>query len=272
MKRCSRCGLSKERRDFYRNAGWKDGLHPYCKSCLLAYQADHWRRFGVRKTSRRWASTLGVVDDYFAEIDTPTKAYLLGLLAADGCVLNRPNWNQIYLELATKDRCLLELLRREVAPEVPIRTRWDRGGRSCVLAFSSARLKQDLCAHGVVPQKTYSLRWPEALPEWLEWSYVLGYFDGDGWFSVDPRGRVNYPHWRVLGTREFLFSMRERVAWRTGVLCRAPRARTDGTVSFLLQVAGQNARTLDRWMHQDPHLGLTRKRLDLLENQASLMV
>ncbi len=262
MKRCPRCGVAKPPADFYRNKGWKDGYHPYCKVCLLAYQAERWRTFGVRKTARRWASTGDIRHDYFARIDTPTKAYLLGLLAADGTVSSRAEWNHIGLEVQMRDRALIELVNHEIAPDVQARAR-DRNGKSyCIITFSSARLKQDLCRHGVVPRKTQFLTWPQDLPIGLEWAYVLGYFDGDGSFTLDPRGERTYPHWCVLGTVGFLTSVKLAVFRHTGIQCREPLPRIG---CYLLAKSGAGARVIDAWMHQHPNLGLDRKRLSLME-------
>lgn len=262
MKRCSRCGESKPTADFYRNRGWKDGLHPYCKVCLLAYQADRWRRFGIRKTARRWASTGELRHDYFAKIDTPTKAYLLGLLAADGCVSGHPGWNRVYLEVSVRDRALVELVQTEIASSVQIRERTRDGRTNSIIAFSSMHLKADLVRHGVVPLKTYLLTWPNDLPSRLEWAFVLGYFDGDGWFSLDPRGSRLYPHWRLLGTFDFLVSVSLSVQRHLGIACRSPLEKTG---CFLLAKSGPAARLIDAWMHQNPVLGLDRKRLSLME-------
>lgn len=78
LKKCARCQRLKPRTEFYRNLGWRDGLHPYCKPCLLAYQRVSYQR-KPRLTARRWATTLGVNETFFTEIDDDVKAYLLGL-------------------------------------------------------------------------------------------------------------------------------------------------------------------------------------------------
>jgi len=49
-------------------------------------------------------------ENYFATIDTEDKAYFLGLLASDGCVINNTTTHrfQVTLKLHTKDSHILE--------------------------------------------------------------------------------------------------------------------------------------------------------------------
>ena len=51
-------------------------------------------------SSWRWAGVNSLVPDYFKVIDAPVKAYLLGLLMADGCISER---SQLSLALSAKD-------------------------------------------------------------------------------------------------------------------------------------------------------------------------
>jgi len=74
-RRCARCGGVKPRSVFYVNRGWRDGLHPYCKTCLNEYQ--RYRRLRIRDRTdprrRRWTKW-SIKHDYFREIDQPLAA------------------------------------------------------------------------------------------------------------------------------------------------------------------------------------------------------
>jgi hypothetical protein len=86
----ARCGAFRPRSGYYRNAGWKDGLHPYCKACLLAYQREsRFEKLDRPNPDRQQWSRRHIHHDYFSEIDRAEKANHLGLLAADGNVLER---------------------------------------------------------------------------------------------------------------------------------------------------------------------------------------
>jgi hypothetical protein len=62
----------------------------------------------------------GVNRRYFQSIDTPTKAYLLGLLAADGAIDNKKGQYRVTLMLQFRDKLLIDRFRDEIAPNIPI--------------------------------------------------------------------------------------------------------------------------------------------------------
>lgn len=48
MKKCSRCQEIKPETEYYKNPARPDGLHNYCKACLVAYQK------GRRKVNKEY--------------------------------------------------------------------------------------------------------------------------------------------------------------------------------------------------------------------------
>ncbi len=204
--------------------------------------------------------SIGLREDYFSRIDTATKAYIVGLIAADGNVISDPRRNRLSLELSEKNRELLELVRREVCPRATIRARERASGRFVVLSVSSRRIRHDLAVLGIGPRKSLVLDWPAALAPDLEWAFLLGYFDGDGWVTSWVVGTTIY--WRVglLGTRAFLCGARDAILRHTGVTCSMPQPREN---IWRLTKSGKAALKVDAWLHQDPNLGLVRKRPSL---------
>lgn len=57
-------------------------------------------------------------ENYFDVIDTPNKAYILGLLYADGC--NYPPQHRVKLELQEKDKDILEQINQEITSNKPL--------------------------------------------------------------------------------------------------------------------------------------------------------
>ncbi|HEY2373363.1 MAG TPA: hypothetical protein VGH82_12630 [Gaiellaceae bacterium] len=212
-KRCARCGEVKPRAEFYANRQWRDGLHPYCKPCLLTYQRD--RRFAKLDAAdpnrRRWSRRF-VRHNYLDEIDRPVKAYLLGLLAADGNVLVKPP--RVTLELNAKDEELTRLFRDEVAPTVRIRHRPPRenAAEQSVIAVTSPGLVSGLAQWGIVPRKTWSYAWPTNLPNEMWRPYLLGHFDGDGFTTLSRCGART-------STRDGAFSGHGRSSSRYATTC-----------------------------------------------------
>ena len=262
MKTCARCKESKPSKEFYVNRCWADGRHPYCKQCLLAYQAERRRSRLDREdpARRRWSRTF-VRHDYFARIDRPQQAYVAGLLAADGNVLERQK--RISLELSIRDLELVEQVRDEFAPGFPVRRRVRRTGRtSAVLAITSAELCADLAALGISPRKSLILRWPQHLKGDLARAFLLGYFDGDGFVTWSRTGRHAYPRWGLYGTKSFLTSAMQLVSDELGISPRRVRPKP-ATRICVLAISGADAFAVDRWLHSDDGLGLDRKRPSL---------
>jgi hypothetical protein len=128
--------------------------------------------FGIN-TKRRNRYTLN--ENYFDNIDTPIKAYLLGLMAADGCVTYTN-----YIVLESVDRELVELFAREVEYSGEI-CQIDRSPHQphFRINFSSQRLARSLHQWQIITDRMASDSYQFPSAAYLN-SYVLGYFDGDG--------------------------------------------------------------------------------------------
>ena len=129
--------------------------------------------------------------NFFTEICTSIQAYLLGFIAADGCV-NEVR-HALIIQLSDKDASLLELF-KIISPDAKISHREgsvNSNGRngavitdhgSTRLVIHSKMLYESLVAAGIEPRKTYKqLQIPKQIPEHLKRFFILGYFDGDGY-------------------------------------------------------------------------------------------
>jgi hypothetical protein len=204
----------------------------------------------------RTLATQAIIHDYFSMLDTPLKAYVLGLLAADGSVSS--DEPRIRLALHTKDIGLVEMVRTELAPHTPLRQRGD----AIYLGMSSPQIVADLASYGVVPRKSYCLAWPGHLPTSLQHAFLLGYFDGDGSVSMTRRRATGNtsPTWTLYGLQAFLSSVSEVIELHTGVRVSGPTPDRRKATLHRIYACGQNARRIDGWLHKDG-LGLARKRI-----------
>lgn len=195
---------------------------------------------------------------YFRQIDSPMKAYVLGLLAADGWIDDE---GRIGIELNEKDQCLVELVRDQLCPSGRVRhyhRTSDVGHRrDRVMArfqVGCVEMARDLAALSIVPRKTWIMKWPEAMPCEFDNSFVCGYTDGDGHVHSVPNR-----HWYICGAvPEFLATMAQHIEAATGIAPRGPLSRRPGL--WLIEKSGEPVRALDAWMHRDVP-GLARKRL-----------
>lgn len=121
------------------------------------------------------------IDENFFETQNSNMAYILGILASDGCISKADN--QIYIELQRKDRELLEKINDILQNERPVKDYESSRGYECSkIYFYSAKIKKSLKKFHIIPNKTYSDEF--AFPELLDIKYypdfIRGMFDGDG--------------------------------------------------------------------------------------------
>lgn len=203
----------------------------------------------LRLLSGKTLINKSAVGDYFRQIDTTEKAYILGLLAADGCVSDA---SRITLGLQQKDEQLLRFVHARLAPKHSIHTS-TAGFLS--FSFTSRIMADDLSRWGVVPRKSRVLEWPAELGE-MQRPFLLGYFDGDGSAHVQ---RGLYPRWSVCsGSRPMLVGLRGYVRAATGIELGKIGHRPNASL-YEVGTSGAKACGVDEWLHSDG-LGLDRKR------------
>lgn len=151
-----------------------------------------------RKNNCTFQDLLGVYsrkimvnDHYFNEINSHNKAYLLGLLYADGFLCRwRHNYvaktgrnagkitESKYVGITLKDGELVEAIKKELGVTSKL-VNWKETKRLC---FVSPIMFDDLVKLGCVEKKTFLLKFPteEQVPKEFIYSFVLGYLDGDG--------------------------------------------------------------------------------------------
>lgn len=123
------------------------------------------------------------VNDHYFDINMQTHntAYILGILASDGCVAS--NQNQIYIELKREDRNLLEQINKELCNERPIKDYHNncKNYDNSKLYFFSQQIKQDLSLYNIIPNKTaYNNDFLQNICPAYYIDYIRGHFDGDG--------------------------------------------------------------------------------------------
>lgn len=148
-----------------------------------------------------------LIHDYFSCIDSFEKAYLLGILFADGSVSNTSN----RISLVSNDIDLLEFFRSEIKCSRGIRK--NRLHKNAfIFDFSSIVMKNDLIKYGCVPSKALILEYPDfgnLIDEKFEMAFILGYFDGDGslWISQNK----NCAQFKIASSTKFCNALEKRL-------------------------------------------------------------
>lgn len=159
-------------------------------------------------------------ESFFKTVDNEQKAYILGLIYADGYVGNE-HFNNIVIGL--KDREIVEEIARIIEFDGEIR-KSKKGGfenskESYVLSFSSKEMAMDLRKLGLYPNKSLTITDLPEIDNNLFRHFIRGYFDGDGsivlskhtsYHKVDGKiKKYEYPSYcfSVLSTEIFLINM-----------------------------------------------------------------
>lgn len=121
-------------------------------------------------------------EDFFSNIDSSEKAWLLGFLYTDGSVRQKKNNYQIRLMIQIKDEPIIDRIISLL--NIKNGKRYDlRKNKECVgFEFSSKQIFNDLGNYGIIPNKTFTNQhlFIEKIPEQFKRDYVRGLFDGDG--------------------------------------------------------------------------------------------
>lgn len=150
--------------------------------------------------------------NYFELIDNEWKAYWLGFMYADGWVGS--NGNSVGIALQRKDEYHIDRLRQSLQCDNPIYQYESKGlnkteGRVFLqssLTVNNQKLNSDLQKHGCVNKKSLVLK-PPVIKSDLVRHFVRGYFDGDGWVSMNEK-RMSFEV-GFIGTYEMMEYIRD---------------------------------------------------------------
>lgn len=202
-------------------------------------------------------------EHYFDEIDTPNKAYIFGFLYADGS--NNRNKSTVSMSLEEGDFDILEKIRKEIGSEKELEfldysNKNDFGytykNQYRLLLFSS-RICDSLAKHGLVPNKSLILEFPEIRQDLLP-HFIRGMFDGDG--SVYRGKKCTKFTLTITSTYSFCNKLKEIVCNTIDINCHIYDASNHNGVTKVFTVSGgkQVKKFLD-WIYCDADLFLQRK-------------
>lgn len=137
---------------------------------------------------------LTINTQYFKEINSYNKAYLLGFIAADGAIVQNKNTNTktLTITIHAKDVAILELLKSELNSSLNIKTidykskslqsyKLDVNHRR--FSTSKREIIKDLENYGLTSNKSLTMsNLIVNIPKAFRKAFIIGYFDGDGCF------------------------------------------------------------------------------------------
>lgn len=162
---------------------------------------------------------------YFDTIDSVSKAYIVGFIAADGCLVSSNHKKGSYtLTITVKDSDVdvLSFIKSELFCDNPIvdivrPSGYDKNKTIHHKRFTitDANISKALLKLGISPRKSLTMaNVIENIPHEYRDAFIIGYFDGDGSISIynkiikKPNRPKAYPSYSLFvsfrGTKEFL--------------------------------------------------------------------
>lgn len=212
------------------------------------------KRNGVRKYTLN--------EHYFDQIDTQNKAYILGLLYADGN--NNIEKSTVRLQLQEGDKDILEKISVEVGTNRPLRyvdcsNRIYGNNYVSKNMFSFDVYSKHMCKaldyHGMKENKSLILEYPNFLSDDLHRHFIRGYFDGDGSISFGRNSLLT-----ITSTESFCNDCINIIRNNVAVGGNIYDASCHNGITKLISICGriQCKHVLD-WLYYDAELYLQRK-------------
>ena len=194
-------------------------------------------------------------ENYFDNIDTPNKAYILGLLYSDGC--NYPPQHRVKLELQERDKSILDKINVEIKSDKPLafvnlnnkNSNWQNTYR---LDITNKHISDKLVELGMVQNKSLILEFPI----WLDYSmyahFLRGYMDGDGHIEWNSSKFIT-----IVGTNQFCNHIKEFCKNTLDIDCS------------ICNTANKSSNTKLLYIHKKSNV---KKFLDFVYNDAELYI
>ena len=199
--------------------------------------------------------------NYFDNINSPNKAYILGLIYADGC--NHREHNSLTISLQEEDKDLLERVKDELEYEGnlrlnPLREKNENYKNQYILCINDEYISEQLEKLGVVNSKSLVLKFPTFLNETLYSHFLRGYFDGDGCIYYDQTRNKNQVH--ITGTYEFCLMVSNILNMLD---CKHniyhPKQSGENNTYVLRTCGNKSSYILLSWMYKDADIKMNRK-------------
>lgn len=102
-----------------------------------------------------------VISNYFSDIKTIEQAYILGFIAADGCIRN--DGSGLVIGIHNKDKELLNWIISEICPDYQIKYNESKATNKQmeIFAISDKQINLDLQKYNMAHRKTFNLQWPD---------------------------------------------------------------------------------------------------------------
>jgi hypothetical protein len=170
-------------------------------------------------------------NNFFTNIDSEIKSYLLGYIIADGCISIEPKKrnNIIYsyskrlsIGVSIDDEEIIKLLQFYISPKSKIKKFHNAKGalnrkESLSIRFSSSQIVDDLIKMNIKPNKTYHQDFIfdfNNIPKEYVNHFIRGFFDGDGCINKSDLGFVSTSKYFLLQIKDIICNNIPEITYR----------------------------------------------------------
>jgi len=203
-------------------------------------------------------------ESMFDNIDSEHKAYLLGVIAADGHVDDKRG--RIKLAIKHADRSWLEAIDKTIFSDgvdhikyylLPVDKRTGKRYERSTLLVHNVHMMRQLLQLGITNNKSATLKYPDTiykLPLSLQRHFIRGYFDGDGsvTLGLSPAVKFNV-------TKEFGDVLQSVIMSAVGAKMYFWQYKTSENAYQLSIFKRQDLLDFCAWIYQDSTIRLERK-------------
>lgn len=197
-------------------------------------------------------------ENFFELIDTKDKAYILGILLADGHRCK--NVKQIRLKLQEQDKEILDKIKLVLDYDKPLnfeKRSNPNHQNTYSLIICNSNICDDLEKYGIVKNKTFDITIPNINDEYFI-DLFRGYFDGDGWITFGVKNKSCAIG--IIGEYNFINFIKEKIKELYNIESYfAIDKRTDNRIISLRIRKKEDIHNLYELMYKDTKLFLNRK-------------
>ena len=198
-------------------------------------------------------------EHYFDTVDSDNKAYILGLLYADG---NNTERGTISISLQEQDKSILEKINRELNYDkdlifINYKEKSENWSNQYMLRITNKYMSSRLVELGVIPNKSLLIKFPDWLASEYYPHFIRGYFDGDGCI---PK-KLSEKHLSLIGTYDFCMSIKNILKNELNIHSSISLCHGNSSISTrVLYISGkiQTEKFLD-YIYKDSDLYIERK-------------
>lgn len=216
-------------------------------------------------------------ENYFENIDSEAKAYILGFIYSDGCIYVHPTAFCLTITQLEQDEDILLKIKKELESDYPLLEKIQKSNDKKTITFYAYNKKifDDLIKLGVTPKKSLTLKFPTFLNENLMKHFIRGYFDGDGciWngkrqkkIVKDKNTKLGYRErivhnvkFTFTGNDSFITDLQKYLIQKIGIgLCKlnyakakSPKTSTSEKVCSMEYCGRGNIKKLYDYMYKD---------------------